>query len=138
MAKQKILETIKEHILILMRVCLNQAGRLCEIGGDFDWAGNIFKIKEGYIFKIKSIFKKKQFWKGNIIPVPDILLKPKNENQCWKGFLTICSIISNYLYLFDNIHKQWTKIEISKVWKRYKDFAETLNFQAVEFLVGAD
>ena len=56
LAKQKILETIKEHILILMRVCLNQAGRLCEIGGDYDWAGNIFKIKEGYIFKIKSLF----------------------------------------------------------------------------------
>ena len=41
-----MIEKTRENILILNRVCLNQAARLCEIGRDYDWAGNISKTKK--------------------------------------------------------------------------------------------
>ena len=78
--------------LHLIRVCLlNQAGRLCEIGRDYDWEGNILKPKEGNIFKIR---------KGNI-------LKTKDENLYkTKPSLLCCEIPDSW---GTNLKRGWER-----------------------------
>ena len=78
----------KRNILILNRVCLNQAARLCEIGRDYDWAGNISKTKKkSRIIKGEAILRNIvhpliSMWFSAVVKIYNHFV------QLWLSFLT--------------------------------------------------